>query len=246
MRVLNTRHEAAARKLETILQRENISSVRDPLLKIDFKLRPISTRGIQALIVTSASGSIALTNGVNSKRIPVFAVGDATAEVLRNSGFKNIKIAGGNVSALVDLILSTLKPKNGPLIYLSGKNIAVDLVTILAAKEFTVQREVVYNAITANNLSGSTKKLLREKEIDAVLFFSPRTAETFANLIKKAGLKDITGSLSAVCLSETVAAPIRDLGWREIVVAKTADQEALVNSVCHLRNRDNNGCYGQK
>ena len=244
MQVLNTRHEEAARKLETILQKENIWSVKEPLLTIDFKYRPISTRGVQALIVTSASGSIALKDLVDSRKIPVFAVGNATAEILKNAGFEDVKTAEGNVSALINLILSNLKSENGPLLYLSGENIAVDLVSILTAKDFIVQREIVYRALAADNFSEGTQKSLKEQQIDAVLFFSPRTAETFANLIIKAGLKDITGSLSAVCLSGTVADPIRNLGWWEIVVAKTADQESLVQSLCELRNRDNNGCYG--
>ena len=244
MRVLNTRHEAAARKLEIILQKEDICSLSEPLLKIDFKHRPISTRGVQALIVTSTSGSIALKNAVESRKIPVFAVGHATAQILKNASFGDVKTAEGSVLTLINLILSNLKPENGPLVYLSGKNIAVDLVSILTTKDFSVQREIVYNAIAAKNLSEGTQKSLREQKIDAVLFFSPRTAFTFANLITKARLNDTTGSLSAVCLSETAADPIRNLGWREIVVAKTADQESLVQSLCELRNRDNNGCYG--
>ena len=244
MQVLNTRHEEAARKLETILQKENIWSVKEPLLTIDFKYRPISTRGVQALIVTSASGSIAVKDMVDNRKIPVFAVGNATADILKDAGFEDVKTAEGNVLALINLILSNLKAENGPLLYLSGENIAVDLVNILAAKNFIVQREIVYRALAANDLSEGTQKSLKEQEIDAVLFFSPRTAATFANLITKAGLKEITGSLSAVCLSGTVADPIRNLGWWEIVVAKTADQESLVQSLCELRNRDDNGCYG--
>ena len=65
MKVLITRHESTAINLGNILSQEGIASMREPLLKIVPKFEPILVKDFQALIVTSASGSIALAKGTD-------------------------------------------------------------------------------------------------------------------------------------------------------------------------------------
>ena len=238
MKVLITRHETTAINLGKILSREGITTMREPLLKIVPKFEPISVKGFQALIVTSANGSIALAKGTDYRRIPVFAVGGATAAIAIEAGFIQVRNANGRVLTLTDIIISELNPEHGPLLYLSGENISVDIENILRAEKFKIHRQIVYRAVSAKALSASTMHALRKKNIDVVSFFSPRTAITFAKIIEKKGLREIFGSLTAVCLSEAVADPIRNLGWQEVLISETPDQESLVRSLCELRDRD--------
>ena len=92
-----------------------------------------------------------------------------------------------------------------------------------------------YRADIPEDLSDDAKKSLSKHKIDVVLFFSPRTATTFATLLEKACLRENIGMLSAACLSEEVAKPIRNLGWHKVVVAKTSEQRALVRALHELR-----------
>jgi uroporphyrinogen-III synthase len=61
-----------------------------------------------------------------------------------------------------------------------------------------------------------------------VLFYSPRTAQVFARLVERDGLTGHLAHVSAVCLSEPIAAEIRGLPWRSVEVAQRRDQTALL------------------
>ena len=235
MRILVTRHALAAEKLKIILRANGFDVQCEPLLKIKFDVKTVSSEGVQALVVTSSSGAVALARGTQNRELPVFAVGNATAAALNIEGFKDVRTASGNSAALTDLILGALSPEKGYLVHVTGQHVAGDLLEKLLAKGFSVRRVVSYRAETPNDLSDDVKKSLREHKIDAVLFFSPRTATTFASLVEKACLRNDIGMLSAACLSEEVAKPIRNLGWHKILIAKTSEQQALVQKLYELR-----------
>ena len=235
MRILVTRHALAAEKLKKILRADGFDVQCEPLLEINFDIKSFSLEGVQALVVTSSSGVVALARGTHNRELPVFAVGNATAAALNIEGFKDVRTASGNSAALTKLILDALSPAEGSLVHVTGHHVAGDLLETLSAKSFSVRRVVSYRAETPNDLSANAKKSLSKHKIDVVLFFSPRTASTFASLVEKACLKDKIAMLSAACLSEEVARPIRNLGWHKIVIAKTSEQQALVQTLYELR-----------
>tara|TARA_A100001037_G_C15119685_1_gene623183 strand:+ start:1321 stop:2067 length:747 start_codon:yes stop_codon:yes gene_type:complete len=235
MRILVTRHALAAEKLKKILRADGFDVQCEPLLEIKFDIKTFSLEGVQALVVTSSSGVVALAGGTHNRELPVFAVGNATAAALNIEGFKDVRTASGNSATLTKLILDVLSPAEGSLVHVTGQHVAGDLLETLLAKGFSIRRVVSYRAETPNDLSADAKKSLRKHKIDVVLFFSPRTATIFANLVEKARLKDNIAMLSAACLSEEVARPIRNLGWHKIVVAKTSEQQALVQKLYELR-----------
>ena len=235
MRILVTRHVLAAEKLKKILRADGFDVQCEPLLEIKFDVKTISLKGVQAMVVTSSSGAVALARGTKNRELPVFAVGNATATTLNTEGFKDIRIASGNAAALTELILVVLSPSKGSLVHVTGQHVAGDLLGTLIAKGFSVRREVSYRADIPEDLSDDAKKSLSKHKIDVVLFFSPRTATTFATLLEKACLRENIGMLSAACLSEEVATSIRNLGWHNIVIAKTPEQRALVRALHELR-----------
>lgn len=235
MRVLITRHALAAVKLASTLEADGFETESEPLLEIHFNFKPLPVEGVQAFIVTSSSGAIALARGIEDREKPAFAVGGATATVLENEGFRNIRTGGGSVETLIDPIATGLSVGAGDLVHISGKQVAGDLAAALTAKGFSVRREVLYRAETPNALSAATIKSLTSHNIDVVLFFSPRTAETFAKLATEAGLAEKFETVSAACLSKAVAEPIRELGWQQIEIAAQPDQTALIETLRKLR-----------
>ena len=239
MRVLITRHALAAANLAEILEADDFETEREPLLEIHFDSEPVSVDGVQAFIVTSANGATALARGTDDREIPAFAVGSATAVTLENEGFKNVQIGGGNVDALVESVATELSPDQGDLVHVSGDHIAGDLAAALSTKGFSVRREILYRAETPTALSAATIKSLTGHNIDVVLFFSPRTAETFANLVSVANLANEFKAVAAICLSEAVADPVRKLGWQQIEIAERPDQQALIQKLQNLREEKN-------
>ena len=65
--------------------------------------------------------------------------------------------------------------------------------------------------------------------IDAVLFFSPRTAETFVKLVKSYKLEGELTDTCAICLSPAVQLRTADLTWQRTHVASKPTQEYLLS-----------------
>ena len=236
MRVLITRYASAATKLAAILESEGFETQLEPLLEIKFNLQPVSLEGVQAMIVTSANGATALARSTEDRHQTVFAVGGATATALEEEGFNNILSAGGNVTALKKLVSQTLSPDAGTLVHVSGEHIAGDLGRELTDDKFSVRRKILYRAEIASVMSDATTAAFGGHKIDVVLFFSHRTATTFASLVIEAGLENDLTSISAICLSEAVANPIKSLSWQKIEISEKPDQQALLQTLFALRN----------
>jgi len=236
MRVLITRHASAAAKLAALIEAEGFDSLLEPLLDIKFNLQPIPLDGVQAFIVTSANGAAALAQSTDVRTLKVFAVGETTASFLEAEGFQEVSTAGGDVDALIELVAEFLSPDAGTLVHISGEHIAGDLAGALTAKGFSIQRTILYRAETPPALSDAAITALADHKIDVVLLFSHRTATTFANLVTQAGLVNALAFAAVICLSESVAQPIRKFNWQKLEIAETPDQRALLETLLALRD----------
>lgn len=236
MRVLITRHLVAAGELGALLDAKGFETQIEPLLKIKFNLRPVPLDDVQALIVTSPNGAVALADCTDNRKLVIFAVGERTSDILKIEGFTNIKLAGGDVTSLVELVTQTLSPDAGTLVHISSQIIAGDLKGDLMARGFAVRRDILYQAETSSVMSAEVIRLFAARKIDVVLFFSNRTAMTFASIISKAGLYKDLDFTHAICLSQSVAKPIQRFRWRNIEIAETPDQRALIKRLIKIRS----------
>src|SRR5689334_1378911 len=99
-----------------------------PLLEMKDRAFDADITGVQALLFTSANGVRASARKITNRAVPALAVGDATARAARDAGFSDVRSAGGDVAALSALANASLNPKAGTLLYLSGADVAADLV----------------------------------------------------------------------------------------------------------------------
>ena len=231
MNVLVTRAEGDAEKLAARLGERGYESVVENLLTIRF--RPEAARGIapfldgvQALLFTSANGVRAFAAASARRDFRAFAVGEATAAAARAAGFAEVTSAGGAVDDLAKLVIVRLKPKAGALFHAAASVTAGDLQGLLEAAGFTVRRAVLYEAAESERLSDPTRAAIARHEIDAALFFSPRTAAAFVRLA--AGLEEGCKHMVAVALSSAVAERVALLPWRRIAVAAAPNEAALL------------------
>lgn len=234
MRVLITRPRDDAEPLAEALRAQGVDTLIAPLLAI----RPIADAtldlaGVQALLSTSANGVRAFARMSAARDLPVFAVGDATAEAARAAGFARVESASGAVDDLASLVRTRLEPARGALLHAAGADVAGDLAAALAGAGFDVRRVALYRAVKARRLPAAAARALAEGALDAVLFFSPRSAATFVSLARKAGVEPALARLDALCLSEAVAQVVRETAWRSVAVAARPDQPALLQLVSH-------------
>lgn len=233
MRLLITRPREDAEALAAALRAEQIDSLVAPLMTIEPVDAALDLAGVQALLFTSANGVRAFAAKSAARDLPVFAVGEATARAARAAGFARVESAAATVDDLADLVRARCDPKAGAVLHAAGADIAGDLAGALAASGFGVRRVVLYRAATAQALPAPAARAIAEGTVDAVAFFSPRSAAVFVRLARQAGVAPALGSLDALCLSEAVAHAVREIDWRSVAVAARPDQPALLQLVRH-------------
>ncbi|HUD53168.1 uroporphyrinogen-III synthase [Parvibaculum sp.] len=233
MRLLVTRPDEDQDGLAEALRAMGHQAIAAPLLAI----RPLADAAIpdtpyQALLVTSANGARAVgarrRDMARLAALPVLAVGEASAEAARAAGFADVASAGGDVEALIELALRRLAPGGGPLLHVAGSVTAGDLKGGLEAHGFSVDRVALYEAVAADCLPEAAIEALGTGAADGVLFYSPRTARSFASLIRAAGLEQTLVTLTAYCLSGAVADALAGLPFKAIETATEPTQAALL------------------
>ncbi len=232
MYFLLTRPEEDNNKLARNLETLGHQVWCDPLLVIEiFRVGNIAPDRFQAIIFTSANGVRAFVHNSQDRDIPCYAVGQATAGTARDAGFRSVQAAGGDVEKLAGFICHNLSPEQGPLLHISGRDVAGDLSKLLEKAGFHVACEKLYRATRVTNLSAITQGMIKAGQISHIPFFSPRTAKTFITLIKKAGLENYLTEITALCLSSAVSDVIKSLCWHEILTAKQPDQVSLFDLI---------------
>ena len=231
MRVLVTRPSEDAEPLVAALAARGHEAVVEPMLHVAFlgeAATPLDLTAVQAVLFTSANGVRAFARLSERRDLPVFAVGDASAEAARAAGFAAVTSAGGDVDDLARLVAQRLTPSDGALFHGAARALAGDLKGALEAAGFTVRRETLYETRAPEALSPALRTALERGQVDAATFFSPRTAETFVKLLRDEGLGPVCTSLVAVCLSKAVADKAGVLSWRDVRVAAEPNQDALL------------------
>ena len=152
MRVLITRPEREATALATALSQRGHVAVIAPLFRLDILHPPgdfaAALAACQAVLLTSANGARALAEASEQRSKPVFAVGDTTAATAEGLGFTAVTSAAGDGAALAELVAQRLDPKTGPLVHVSGADVAGEI----APEGFEVRRFALYEAREADAL----------------------------------------------------------------------------------------------
>lgn len=200
----------------------------EPMLTIRYRDEPAPSHDYQGVLATSANGVRALARLVAWRDVPVWAVGDASAREARDLGFVTVESAAGDVATLAALVTERADPAAGPLLHVAASRLAGDLGGELAAKGFTVEKAVLYDAEPAEDFSSAFLDALAEGHLSAALFFSPRTAATFVRLAEKRQLGESLRRIKALALSRPVADALASLPWRAVSAAERPDQAALL------------------
>lgn len=228
MRLLLTRPRADAQETLAELEARGHRVWLEPLLEVqprDAALPDLA--GVQGLVITSRNGLRAYLEACPHRDLPVYAVGPASAGAARQAGFAQVHSADGDAVKLAALIQQQVDPAAGALLHPSGRDVAGALGTRLEAAGYDLRRVVLYEAHAARAFSPAASALLRGGTVDAVLLFSPRTAETFARLVRQEGLSAACAGLRAFCLSPAVAAAAGE-GWQAVQTAEAPNQAAML------------------
>lgn len=231
MRILLTRPEAPALALKEKLEGLGHEVALAPVLSIQPVDFTLDAEGISGIVMTSASAAPALTKAGFSRDIAIYGIGSTSAGAARREGFENIISADGDRRAFAKLIAGQHDPSTGSLLHLAGSHRAGDIVAELQALGLEASKVRVYEAVVETSLAAHIPDLIRNARIEVILFFSPRSAETFLSLATEWGLGDALSGIAALCLSEAVAKAAGTVEWKELRVAGALTEAAMIEAL---------------
>ena len=239
MAVLVTRPEPDNESTAEALRAKGLEVLSSPMLRFEaiaFEAEPDVRYG--AVVVTSANALRALaTHPVRESllRLPLFAVGEHTAEAARRIGFQDVISASGDASALRDLMTKSVRAKvltkAATLLYLAGADLARDLAGELGERGFNVVTATSYRMVPVASLSREVCDAFAGHRIRAVLHYSRRSARAFLDAARAGGVEISALAVPQCCLSDGVAAVLRDGGAPSVAVARAPDESALFEAL---------------
>ncbi len=228
--MLVTRPEPDASDTAARLEALGITPVVMPLLSLELLPAELpDPDGIAAIALTSGNALRALEASGSVGRyhhIPVYTVGDRTADRAEELGFSMVTSASGAFADLAELLAHA--PIEGPIFYPSGREVSADLGRSLLPFGRTVLAVPVYAMNPPARLDEEVAEGLVRKEIEAALFYSRRTAEAFVRLAGPVLADAQRMSLGMLCMSEAVAEPLVDAHFVRIALAERPDEEAMM------------------
>lgn len=225
-RILVTRSEPGASETGGRLRAIGFEVVVEPV----FAIAPVEAEvpPFDALAFTSANGVRRFALLSPRRDVPVFCVGDRTAEVARAMGFAEAVSAGGDVNALADLAIRRL-PAGAMLLHAGNEESRGDLAGRVQAAGRNAEFLAVFRAIPAASPGPRlAQHLTGAARFDAVLVHSPRAGEILAQQAAGSGAR-----LPVVAISGAAAAPL--LAHASAVeIAATPDEPALISALARL------------
>ena len=207
MRVLVTRPEPAASRTAARLRALGHEAIVAPLLLVRAVAWGLPDTLPTAVALTSASAAaLAGAQLARLTHLPVFAVGEATADAARAAGFTDIRAARGDASAVFAL---AARAGFVSMLHLAGADRSPAVVPL----GLRVAVRTVYVADLADSLPADCG--------DLALLYSTRTADAFAALFEGE-----RAELDVAALSHGVALAL-GAGWRSVAVAREPHEDAL-------------------
>ena len=134
----------------------------------------------------------------------------------------------------MDLARKRLDPKAGPLLHVSGVDIAQDFAAALAPDGFEVRRVALYEAREETALPDSARAAIEARAPDAAMFFSPRASELFARLVQESGLSASLSNVTAIAISPAALQPLSALPFKATVAAARPTRQSVLDEIDRL------------
>lgn len=189
-----------------------------------------------AIIVTSANALRALDlAGHSLLSLPLYAVGEHTAEAARAAGFEKVLSGGGDAGNLRDLLRAHVKAKHlkkrARLLYLAGADLSRDLAGELDTAGFDVTTRTTYRMVALSTLPRESLDAFAANRIEAVLHYSARSARAFVEAVRGAGIEISALSVPQCCISASVAVIPREAGATRVQSAANPDENGLFDAL---------------
>ncbi len=175
------------------------------------------------LIFSSAHGVAAFRARASVVNLPVYAVGDATAQAARSAGFHTWS-AEGDADALVTGLCA--RGLTGPLLHIRGEHTRGEIAARLTQEGISTREAVLYKQPVVP-LTDEARQVLAQDHTIVMPLFSPRTGRLLAD-------EAINAQLLVAAMSEAVAKATSSFHIRDLRVAPRPDSAAMAQTTLAL------------
>ena len=188
---------------------------------------------LAGVIVTSANALRVVAGELAElAALPLFAVGNHTADEARRLGFAWVISAEGDAAKLRQRVRKEFKGKAAAkLLYLAGNDLSRDLAGELGVDGFEVITRTTYRMVALSTLSRETREAFAANEVEAVLHYSQRSARAFLEAARADGVEISALAVPQCCISANVAAILHEAGAVQVLSAASPDENALFGAL---------------
>ena len=223
-----TRPLGDSQRMADMLAQVHVPTLIAPLMDIDIRSVTWPQEKPDAMLITSRFAAMATAGLPEDWRdVPVYCVGAATARILQHHGLTRLTVEENGVIALLPAVRDGQKAGDRVL-YLCGEDIKIDVAPLMAYHDITVERVIAYHAIAVPSLPEPVKAALTQKQLQGVIFTSPRGVRIAQDLLEQNGLLGAMAALDIYCLSLDIAVTAAALGGKRLHVCPMPTYEAMM------------------
>lgn len=228
MTVLLTRPLADSQRIAQMLLAEGIESLIWPLTRIVFRDEwEAMIPPVEGLVFSSSNAVTAFFKVSEPPSLPVFCVGDRTAQLARDLGFLDVHSAAGDFDALVGMVCNS---RAKSVLYLRGQNVTGDFPAALAPAGIKCESRVLYSAEPAGPPCTDVRDAFTAGLIRAVTIWSKRNATLFSESLKQESGWRIEDA-SLIGISKNAVSDLGNAGFRRIIVASRPNATQMVAEI---------------
>lgn len=193
------------------------------MIDIRYRRQPVDLTGITRIIATSANGIAALVANADPRGLHAHCVGEATALAAQDAGM-TADFADGTGTGLIARLRAD--PPQGPLLYVRGAEMRVDVAAALQRDGMDVRACVLYDQIPVA-LNHRAREVLTAEGPVLLPLYSPNSARRLGDQAQTA-----TAPLHLVALSTAVAESWTGTTPHSLKISPDPDAKPMLRTIC--------------
>ena len=194
-----------------------------PFPLIDYTPLPVNVTDVDGIVVTSS----AALRSLPQTKLPLYCVGQVTADEAQKLGFQVVFTGQGNAAELAENLALKLKPQT--LLHPTSADVENTWYAALTAKGFNIKAAMAYEKAYPQELPAEVVCCLTENKVSFTLVFSVRSAQALLKLCKAHQLAETTLG-EVIAISDKVAAEFNKNNKQlKVRVAKHPQLQEMLN-----------------
>lgn len=230
-RILVTRSQPGAQSTAAALSDRGYKAIVEPLISVE----PIDAVAPEydALAFTSVNGVRRFQAMAPEREVSVWCVGERTAAEARAAGYRDVRSADGDVSALAAKISDEVRP-SARILHAGNEESRGDLVGQLRTRGFSAILLPVYRTRAASDPGPELARMLSgENAIDGILVHSPKAAAVLAGFLRAS---PAPAEMRVAAISQQAVLKLSGLVG-EVAIANSPNEDALLAALDRLFDR---------